>query len=313
MLREIQHFVEMLPEPCFLLTASGEILLANAAAAELTGMARKGLAGQPLLALVNDPPEKISDYLKFCARSLQLTPGSLALRLKDGRAMDVRCDGAAIEARAAATGGILFLRLRPKAEATDQFVLLNQKIAALSKEIAERKKAERQRDELLQGEQAARVEAERVSRMKDEFLATLSHELRTPLNAILGWTALLERESLSADAAEGVEVIARNARAQKQLIEDLLDMSRIISGKIRLDVQPVDLASVIDAAAATVRPAADAKARPAPGDAGPTGRADQGRPQSAATGGMEPPEQRREIHAQRGTGAGVSGARQLAS
>jgi CheY-like chemotaxis protein/nitrogen-specific signal transduction histidine kinase len=116
-----------------------------------------------------------------------------------------------------------------------------------------------ERDQLMQAEWAARAEAERASRTKDEFLATLGHELRTPLNAILGWTTLLEREQLSADAAEGVEVIARNARVQKQLIEDLLDMSRIISGKIRLDVQRVDVAAVIEAALATVRPAADAK------------------------------------------------------
>ena len=118
--------------------------------------------------------------------------------------------------------------------------------------------AERQR--LFEAERAARAEAERVNRMKDEFLATLSHELRTPLNAILGWSqVLLARKGGDDDLKRGLETIARNARAQTQLIEDLLDMSRIVAGKVRLDVQPLDLASVVDAAVDSVRPSAEAK------------------------------------------------------
>ncbi|MBV8781525.1 MAG: hybrid sensor histidine kinase/response regulator, partial [Phycisphaerae bacterium] len=89
----------------------------------------------------------------------------------------------------------------------------------------------------------ARAEAERVSRIKDEFLATLSHELRTPLNAIVGWSQIIRSSpQQTEDVAEGIEVIERNARAQTKIIEDLLDMSRIISGKLRLDVQRIDLA-----------------------------------------------------------------------
>ena len=122
------------------------------------------------------------------------------------------------------------------------------------------KQLETQRETLLDAERAARVEAERVGQLKDEFLATLSHELRTPLNAILGWAQLLEVDRPDAqDMAEGLPAIARNARAQKQIIEDLLDMSRIISGKLRLDVRQVELADVIRAAVETVRLAADAK------------------------------------------------------
>jgi PAS domain S-box-containing protein len=117
-----------------------------------------------------------------------------------------------------------------------------------------------QRKELLEAERAARTEAERANVMKDEFLATLSHELRTPLSAILGWSQLLAAGDLEEkDVAEGLEAIERNARAQTQLIEDLLDMSRIISGKLKLDVQWVDVAKVIDHAVETVRPSADAK------------------------------------------------------
>ncbi|MDB5319963.1 MAG: rpfC [Phycisphaerales bacterium] len=128
-------------------------------------------------------------------------------------------------------------------------------------DISERIKAAAEREQLLNSERAARTEAERSNRLKDEFLATLSHELRTPLNAILGWSQILKQsEPESADFADGLSVIERNARIQTQLIEDLLDMSRIITGKVRLEVQRVDLASVIEAAAGSVQPAADAKA-----------------------------------------------------
>ena len=127
----------------------------------------------------------------------------------------------------------------------------------IARDITERKAV---REAVLSGERAARAEAERVSRMKDEFLATLSHELRTPLNAILGWAQILRAaEPTAPDLGQGLETIERNARLQAQLIEDLLDMSRIISGKVRLDVQRVDLSAVIDSAVETVRPAAEAK------------------------------------------------------
>ena len=112
----------------------------------------------------------------------------------------------------------------------------------------------------LESERAARAETERVSQMKDEFLATLSHELRTPLNAIYGWAQLLKMDHENPDTIEeGIEVIDRNVRIQTQLIEDLLDMSRIISGKIQLNIQPVALPELIRAAIETVKPAADAK------------------------------------------------------
>lgn len=114
---------------------------------------------------------------------------------------------------------------------------------------------------LLDAERAARSELERVGMMKDEFLATLSHELRTPLNAVLGWAEiLLSRTTESSDTRRGLETILRNARAQAQLIEDLLDMNRIVSGKVRLDVQRVDVAAIVDAAVESTRPSADAKA-----------------------------------------------------
>jgi signal transduction histidine kinase/CheY-like chemotaxis protein len=256
---DVLHFVRVLPEPSFLVSGAGRVLGANGAAAAFAGVDARRLEGTDLAALVADPPLKVREYLRLCARSRQLVPGSFAWLTAGGRPLDTRCDGTVVAPRTADVPAVLFLRCRPRAEATDQFVLLNEKIAALSREVLERKKAEVQRDELYRSERAARVEAERNSRMKDEFLATLSHELRTPLNAIIGWIHLLRHDPEGTSTAEGLEVIDRNARAQKQLIEDLLEMSRIISGKVRLDVQRVEPARVIREAAEAVRPAADAR------------------------------------------------------
>lgn len=113
---------------------------------------------------------------------------------------------------------------------------------------------------LLEAERVAREQLERAGALKDDFLATLSHELRTPLNAILGWThVLLSNNTDPVRAREGLEVIARNARAQAQIVEDLLDMNRILAGRLRLEVRRTNLASVIDEALDSVRPAAEAK------------------------------------------------------
>lgn len=127
-----------------------------------------------------------------------------------------------------------------------------------SQKLADEANADRQR--LLESERAARSEAERANRVKDEFLATLSHELRTPLNAVLGWaTALRASHCPPQELAQGLETIERNARVQGQIIEDLPDMSRIISGKVRLDVQRLDLPAVLAEAVNTVRATASAK------------------------------------------------------
>jgi signal transduction histidine kinase len=149
----------------------------------------------------------------------------------------------------------------------DLEVLVEQRTAELSvanqelkREIRVREWAEQERARLLVLEQAARKQAEEANRTKDEFLATLSHELRTPLNAILGWVQVLRTGKLDpAAGARALETIERNARSQAQLIADLLDVSRIITGKLRLDFKPVELRRIIDSALETVRPAADAK------------------------------------------------------
>jgi PAS domain S-box-containing protein len=133
-------------------------------------------------------------------------------------------------------------------------------IQVILRDISERERAEREKTQLLASERTARSAAEHASRMKDDFLATLSHELRTPLNAILGWSQLLRLgQRTEVDISQGLETIERNARVQTQLIEDLLDMSRITSGKLRLDIQQLSPITFIEAAIATVRPAANGK------------------------------------------------------
>lgn len=127
-------------------------------------------------------------------------------------------------------------------------------------DISERKVIFRERERLLASEQAARLQAEEASRFRDEFMATLSHELRTPLTAILGWSRLLRAQQVSEEqVSNALEVIERNAQAQVQLVDDLLDVSRVIMGKLRLDLRPVEPASVVIAATDTLRPTAEAK------------------------------------------------------
>jgi signal transduction histidine kinase len=119
---------------------------------------------------------------------------------------------------------------------------------------------EQEREFLLASERTARSEAERAVRVKDEFVATLSHELRTPLNAILGWAQFLLRDRSDPEKLrKGLEVIDRNAKLQAQMVDDLLDMSRIMSGKLRLEVQRIDLAEIIDNVLTSIYPSADAK------------------------------------------------------
>jgi PAS domain S-box-containing protein len=139
--------------------------------------------------------------------------------------------------------------------------------AKLTRDLSERRRAEAleadgaQREEMLEAERSARIAAQRAARVKDEFLATLSHELRTPLNSILGWTQVLRMQGTPKpeDFQRALEVIERNTRAQAQLIDDLLDLSRIMAGRIRLDVQQIALVDVARGAVESAEPTAQAK------------------------------------------------------
>ncbi|MBW4538683.1 MAG: PAS domain-containing protein [Myxacorys chilensis ATA2-1-KO14] len=143
----------------------------------------------------------------------------------------------------------------------DRLAGVAEDITVAKQREAERKLAEQEREQLLEREQSARADAEAANRIKDEFLAILSHELRTPLNPILGWSKLLQSGRLNSDKTqEALKTIERNATLQVQLIDDLLDVSRILRGKLSLDMKAVDLRSVITAAIDTSKLAAEAKA-----------------------------------------------------
>ena len=131
---------------------------------------------------------------------------------------------------------------------------------SIMRDITARKKTEERLAQLLVRERMARGDAEKANRLKDEFLATLSHELRTPLNAVIGWSRILKAGRLDNESSvHAIEVIERNAWAQKQIIEDILDVSRVITGKLQLHLGPVDLVSVVNAALDAVRPALEVK------------------------------------------------------
>lgn len=253
-------FARLLPEPVLLVTGNGQILAANPAFSQMLGLNRQILQGKMLFELATNSPDQVKQYLRTCSSSREMVLGALTLRANNGETCLCRSEGAVIQPWSPEAPALILLRLKNRESASSRFTLLNKKIDELAKEVRQRQRAEEERAQLLVQEQKARAEAEHLNRLKDEFLSTVSHELRTPLNAILGWSQiLLTKKADEATMNRALETIERNARSQAQLINDLLDISRIITGKIRLNVQTVDLLPVIEAAIDTVRPAADAK------------------------------------------------------
>jgi PAS domain S-box-containing protein len=223
--------------------AQGRVLTLNRAAEDLTGWSESEALEQPIAkvfeivnedtrATVENPVDRV------CREGLVVgLANHTVLLARDGREIPIDDSGAPIwseDGRVA--GAVLVFR-----------------------DIRDRREAERQRGALLDAERAARAEAQAANRAKDEFLAVLSHELRTPLNAILGWAQVVRSGSLPAEAVRGVEVIERNARRQAHLIDDVLDVSRIVSGTLSLESAPVDVSQVVEAAVDTVRPLLEAK------------------------------------------------------
>ena len=133
------------------------------------------------------------------------------------------------------------------------------RMIGISRDVTAERQLSRERERLLKSERASRDEAERQSRLKDEFLATLSHELRTPMNIILGWLDTLLRGLPIRDTASALAIVQRNAQMQAKLIDDLLDMNRLISGNLRIEIAPIDVVSTLHAAIQGLRPSADAK------------------------------------------------------
>jgi two-component system, chemotaxis family, CheB/CheR fusion protein len=218
---------------------NGIIASWNKGAEKLFGYTAAEVIGKPLMILV--PPGRADEetfILERIRRGEEVDPYETVRRRKDGSEIDISLTVSPIRDKSGKVIGA----------------------SKIARDITERKRLEIEREELLRRESAARAEAEKVSRLKDEFLATVSHELRSPLNSILGWARMLSENRLDQKkSARAFEVIYRNAHAQNQLIGDLLEVSRIITGKLRLDVRMVELIPIIEAAMDVVRPAADAK------------------------------------------------------
>jgi PAS domain S-box-containing protein len=225
---------------------NGRITMLNTVAQELTGWTEAAAIGEPIdrvFATIDEHTRQRNEgpFARVMAeRSVAGMPEHALLVARDGREIPVDDSAAPIlGADGTLVGAVVVFR-----------------------DVTAQRDAERQRAAVLDREQAARRAAEALSRAKDEFVATVSHELRTPLNAILGWVTMLRSGSLDGDRQQqqhAFGVIDRNARAQAQLIEDLLDMSRMIRGDVRLEMEPIDMANFLEAAVDSLRPTAEAK------------------------------------------------------
>jgi PAS domain S-box-containing protein len=225
----------------------------NQGAERIFGYTAEEMIGTSIKRLIPPDRQGEEDEILACLRRGERYDHFETVRVtKDGRQLHVSLTISPIKD----TSGVIVGASKIARDITDR--KLSEMALREARKVAEAATAEKER--LLTSERIARAEAERASRMKDEFLANLSHELRTPLNAVLGWASVLRashRQDL--ELAQGLEAIDRNARVQAQIIDDLLDMSRIISGKVRLDVQPLDLPSVVLEAIETMRVAASTK------------------------------------------------------
>ncbi|WP_242055857.1 GAF domain-containing protein [Nostoc flagelliforme] len=196
-------------------------------------------------------------FVNFDAPESEDPDGSLGLHLKAGL---ICAQSTPLISRSGRRIGMVSTHWRKHHRPTEQQLRFLDLLARQAADLIEQRQTQAERKQVLEREQAAREEAERANRIKDEFLAVLSHELRSPLNPILGWTQLLQNGKLDeARRAEALKTIERNAKLQTQLIEDLLDISRIMQGKLSLTAALVSLTNVISAAIETVRLAAEAK------------------------------------------------------
>ena len=220
-------------------TLEGVITSWNPAAERILGYTAEEAVGKNIKLII--PPDRWAeedDVLARIRRGERVEHFETVRRAKNGRLLN------------------LSVTVSPVRDATGRVVGASK----VARDITDRIRAERELERLLASEKEAREQAELANRLKDEFLAVVSHELRSPLNAITGWASLMRTGRLDTEqSARAVETILRNAQSQNQLIGDLLDVSRIVSGRLRLNIKPFQFSSVIEAAIQVVRPAADAK------------------------------------------------------
>lgn len=236
---QLASIVESSNDAIFSKTLEGRITSWNRSAETIYGYGESEIIGRSVRILV--PPDRIAqfdDLMDRLKRGEGTTSHETERICKDGTRIDVS------------------LTISPIRSATGQIL----GASTIARDITLRKRAERERAELLARERQARADADAANRAKDEFLSTVSHELRTPLNAILGWAHLMQEGQLDSETVQrACETILRNARSQQRIIEDILDLSRIVSGNVRLDMRPVDLEPIVAAAMESVRPAAEGK------------------------------------------------------
>jgi PAS domain S-box-containing protein len=211
----------------------------NAAAERMFGYSAAELVGKPIrLIIPADRQAEEDEILARLRRGERVEHFQTVRQAKDGRLLDVS------------------LTVSPVHDSSGRVVGASK----IARDVTEQNRAVAERERLLEAERVARADAERASRVKDEFVAMVSHELRTPLNAILGWTQLMTRARTDpAIISRGLDVVARNTRLQAQLISDLLDISRIVAGKLQLDTRSVDLRSIVGQAIETIEEEAHAK------------------------------------------------------
>lgn len=231
--------VESADDPIIGKTLDGIVTTWNRGAEIVFGYKAEEIIGRPIVLLI--PPDRADEearILERLCRGEQIEHYETQRVRKDGRILDVSLSVSPIRDKSGRVIGA----------------------SKIARDITERKRVEAREREALREAQLAREQAEAANRAKDEFIATVSHELRTPLTAVMGWIRMLAAGKLDAEQQKkAIDVIDRNVRAQAQLIEDLLDISRITSGKLRIEVKPVELSAVINAAVEAIRPAADAK------------------------------------------------------
>jgi two-component system, chemotaxis family, CheB/CheR fusion protein len=231
--------VESSEDAIIAIDLDGVIASWNQGAERLYGYTAQEAVGRPITMLI--PPDRSGEEESFperLRRGESIESFETVRRRKDGSAVNVSLTVSPVK--------------------NDQGELIG--TSKIARDITERKRAEEEIRAALEQEAAARAEAELANRLKDEFLATVSHELRSPLNSILGWARMLSGKRLDEEkSARAIKVIQNSANAQNQLIGDLLDVSRIITGKSRLEMRVVELPPIIEAAMDVVRPAADAK------------------------------------------------------
>lgn len=245
------EIVDRIGDPLLLVSPAGVVVGENRYARSTLGPEIRG----ERIAERTTEPGAFQRYLRLASRSTSPTPGAVTL-LEKGR---WRCDGSLIDPFGGGDALIL-LHFRATTSAGTRFLSLNAQVERLNSEIQRREQLEQERASLLASERASREAAEDANRLRDDFLASVSHELRTPLHAIGGWVTLLRESPAEMELQQrGLEVIERNVQAQTALVEDLIDLSLASTGRMKMDVQPVDVEKVVRDAISSAHPAADAK------------------------------------------------------